>query len=199
LDKPGYCIRLVIAQYHMAIYTSLSCFSSYEGFERKSIGKQFCHRFFISQLMIFFGSLPVIIAAFIAFVVYKPFRPFRFVGISFVSAITLFAFLRAKDYYALGLYPVLIAFGGVYLGKLLSNGWKLYLRPLSVLFNRVLFLMIAEYMFPVLSPSMIVKNKNLFEISIFEGEGHIPIFADWFETWLYRNVLPDGRRAEKEI
>ena len=54
---------------------------------------------------------------------------------SFVIAISSYLFLKAKAYYAIGLYPVLLAFGSVYLERLLLNGWKRYLRPVVFFCN----------------------------------------------------------------
>ncbi len=119
--------------------------------------------FLKGQLVFFFGSLPLIIAALIAFVHYKPFRPYRFIGIAFTVAIVLFALLKAKDYYAAGLYPALLAFGSVYIEKLLGQGWKIYIGYVLILVNLALFIMVSKYLFPVLQPVSIVENKAGFE------------------------------------
>lgn len=119
--------------------------------------------FLLSQIHIVLGSLPLVMASFIAFWGYKPFKPFRIIGISFVATIALFSYFKAKDYYALGLYPVLFAFGSVYLEKLLTGKWLQYLRPLPIVLNLLLFLFIARYLFPVLSPQQIVENRVMFE------------------------------------
>jgi len=119
--------------------------------------------FLLSQIKIILGSLPLVIAALIAFGCYKPFKNFRIIGISFVAAIALFSYFKAKDYYALGLYPVLFAFGSVYLENLLTGKWLQYLRPLPIVLNLVLFLFVAKYLFPVLSPQQIVEHSATFE------------------------------------
>jgi len=38
-----------------------------------------------------------------------------------VAVIALFAYMKAKDYYAIGIYPVVIAFGSVYIDSILSK------------------------------------------------------------------------------
>ena len=52
--------------------------------------------FLKSQTFFFLGSLPLTFGAIIAFVFFIPMKPFRFIGISFVSIITIFAFMKAK-------------------------------------------------------------------------------------------------------
>lgn len=119
--------------------------------------------FLKSQFFIILGSLPLVVASLIALWIYKPFKPFRIIGISFIVTISIFSYFKAKDYYALGLYPVLFAFGSVYLEKILSGNWLQYIRPLPILLNLLIFLFIARYLFPVLSPQQIVDNKVMFE------------------------------------
>jgi hypothetical protein len=118
--------------------------------------------FLTSQLMFFFGSIPLIVAAIVSFFRFEPFKPYRFIGIGFIVSIALFAILKAKDYYATGLYPVMLAFGSVYLEILLVKSWKRYLRYALIAGNLVLFIVVAKYLFPVLSPSSIVANHKGF-------------------------------------
>ncbi|MTK54024.1 glycosyltransferase family 39 protein [Paludibacter sp.] len=70
--------------------------------------------FLSDQLKFFASSILIILAGLFCLLFYKPFRSYRFVGICFISTITIFTLLKAKNYYALGLYPVIIAFGSLY-------------------------------------------------------------------------------------
>jgi hypothetical protein len=143
--------------HHFPVIMHMRALSNYQLANNSAFG------FLISQILIIFGSLPLLAASLIAFWIYKPFRNFRIIGISFIATIAVFSYFKAKDYYALGLYPVLFAFGSVYLEKLLSGKWFYYLRPLPILLNLLLFLLVARYMFPILSPKQIVENKVMFE------------------------------------
>lgn len=71
-------------------------------------------------------------AAFISFFTYTPFYKFRLFFWSFIFVMLLFIYFKAKSYYAMGLYPVMLAFGAVYLKKILNRGWKSYLRPVTI-------------------------------------------------------------------
>jgi 4-amino-4-deoxy-L-arabinose transferase-like glycosyltransferase len=115
------------------------------------------------QVMFFSNSIFIVVIAFIGFIVYPPFKKYRFVFLSFIIAISLYLFLKAKNYYAIGLYPVLIAFGSVYLEKLLSNGWKNYLKPIAVIVVLLLFAPIYLIAFPTKSPAEIEKNNKIYK------------------------------------
>ena len=119
--------------------------------------------FLKSQLLFFFGALPLTIGALIAFCYYKSFRPFRFVGITFVSVITLFALMKAKDYYAVGIYPVVLAFGSVYIDNILSKRWKIFVLPALIIFNFTVFISTLKVVYPIYTPPEIRKNAKAFE------------------------------------
>lgn len=119
--------------------------------------------FLKSQIMFFFGSLPLSLAALWAFIFYKPFKPYRIMGICFVFSLALFSFLKAKDYYAIGLYPALFAFGAVFIEKALVGKWKQVIVPFIFIFNLSVFIHIAKLVFPVLTPLEISQDKAAFE------------------------------------
>jgi len=78
--------------------------------------------FFKAQVMFFIGSFFVIIAGLYALLFYKEFRKYHVFFWSMVFTLAIFSFLKAKDYYAIGIYPVYLSFGAVYLSKLLESG-----------------------------------------------------------------------------
>lgn len=104
------------------------------------------------QFLFFIGALFVLIAALVSFISYPPFRQFRFLFFSFFITLIIFIYFRAKGYYAIGLYPVLFAFGSVYIEHLTKGGWKLYLRPVAILIPILLFIPIVKRSFPIYSP-----------------------------------------------
>jgi hypothetical protein len=119
--------------------------------------------FLRSQLMFFFGSLPLIAGAIIAFFSFKSFKTYRFIGISFLAVIALFAIMKAKDYYAIGIYPVIIAFGSVYIDRILSNKWRSIVLPLLICLNLGIFLFTINVVYPIYSPPEIRQNAKAFE------------------------------------
>jgi hypothetical protein len=119
--------------------------------------------FLNSQILYIFGSIPVVVAALIAFIRFRLFRQYRFIAITFVIVIALFAVLKAKGYYAFGIYPVLIAFGSVYLEKIIRNNWKYMVFLLLILINLGVFLLTVKMVFPVLTPSAIRQDAEAFQ------------------------------------
>ena len=88
--------------------------------------------FLRTQILFFIGSVIVIISSLFALLIYKPFKPYRFFFWSLLFTLAIFTYFKAKDYYAIGLYPIYIAFGAVYLGEILKNGWRRYLQPVLI-------------------------------------------------------------------
>jgi hypothetical protein len=118
--------------------------------------------FLNDQLLFFIGGNLVLLAGFISFFKYDPFKKFRFLFWTFIFVIVCYFYLKAKSYYAIGLYPTFIAFGAVYLEKLLDKGWKRYLRSVLLLIPIIVIIPIFSIFLPVLSPQKIVENQEKF-------------------------------------
>jgi hypothetical protein len=156
--------------------------------------------FLRSQLLFFIGSLFVILSGLYALLFYPPFKKFRFFFWSLIFTLAVFLYFKAKDYYAIGLYPIYLAFGSVLLGNVLQNGWKRYLRPVAIAIPILIFIPMIDLVFPIKSPGYIVKNqqkfKNLGMLRWEDGKDHqIPQdFADmlgWKELAMkVDNALP---------
>ncbi len=112
------------------------------------------------QFLFFVGSSFIIIASFISFFFYQPFKKYRFIFWSYGITLSLFIFFKAKSYYAIGLYPVLIATGSVYLEKISAAGRLKYVR--IALFMLVIALSIPFILigFPFQSPAKIAENSQ---------------------------------------
>ena len=119
--------------------------------------------FLKDQFLFCLNSIFIIIAAFAGFLFYQPFRKYLFILVSYIIVLGLYLFLKAKSYYAIGLYPVLIAFGSVYVEHLLNFGWKRYLRPLAVMFILGLFIPVLLIAFPIKGPAEIERNNVLYK------------------------------------
>lgn len=118
--------------------------------------------FLKEQLLFMSGALPLVIAAFFGFFKDAYFRKFRVVGITFLFTMVVYTLLRAKSYYALGLYPVLFSFGSVFLEKQLHRKFKV-IAPVYIVLNFLFFIAVARFLFPILSPKEITKQKQQFE------------------------------------
>jgi Dolichyl-phosphate-mannose-protein mannosyltransferase len=116
--------------------------------------------FLKSQLLFFMGGLVAILCGLYALWAYKPFWKFRFFFWTMIFTLAAFVYFKAKPYYATGIYPVYIAFGSVYLGEILKNGWKRYLQPAVALLPVVLFIPFYNIGFPNKSPEYIIQHQE---------------------------------------
>jgi len=119
--------------------------------------------FLKEQLLFFIGSVYIWLAALLSFFIYPPFRKYRVFFWSFIFTLLLYVYLQSKGYYAVGLYPVLLAFGSVYLEHLLKNGWKRFLQPLVIAVILAAFLPFLKVAFPVMAPPDIEKRAKRFQ------------------------------------
>ena len=133
--------------------------------------------FLKSQLLFFIGSLFVIISALYALLFYKPFKKYRTFFWTFFFTLIIFLFFKAKDYYAIGLYPVYISFGSIFIAHILKDGWKKYLQPIAIIIPVLIFIPIFNIAFPNKSPEYIVKHsKNYKELGLLrweDGKDHL--------------------------
>lgn len=117
--------------------------------------------FFISQILFFACSIITLFAGFGALIFYKGFDKYRWVMVTYIFTILIFSYFKAKDYYALGLYPVLLAFGARYLGIILSR--RYVLACLLIIFNIGLFVYVLPLVMPIYSPQQIIAHHKRFE------------------------------------
>ncbi len=110
------------------------------------------------QIMFFFSSLLVIIAGFISLFTYKPFKPYRVLFYALIFTLGLFIYLKAKGYYAIGLYPIFFAFGAVYISYLFQHNWKIYLRLVPFAIILLLFIPLLDKSLPLKTPDEYFKS-----------------------------------------
>lgn len=136
------------------------------------------------QFLYFINSFFLILAALSGLFFYKGFRKYMFIGIGYFISIGLYLWLHAKSYYAAGLYPVLIAFGAVYLGIVLAGKGKQWLRLPVMAAVVLLALPLLFLSLPFKKPAAIKSDNQLYKsmglLRWEDGKDHdIPMdFAD---------------------
>jgi hypothetical protein len=118
--------------------------------------------FLKEQLLFFAGSIFVLVGALISFFRYPAFRQYRVFFWAFVFTLCLFTYLRAKGYYAIGLYPIFLAFGSVYLENVLHVKFT-WLRPVAIMIILLLFIPVFRVAFPIDSPVKISQNSKRYQ------------------------------------
>jgi hypothetical protein len=115
------------------------------------------------QILYFVNSFFIILAGLVGLLIYPAFKKYRFVLWSYIIVIALYIFLKAKSYYAIGLYPVLIAFGSVYFERIFQYGRKRYWRPVVVVLVLALFVPMFIVAFPIQSPASTKQNNKIYK------------------------------------
>lgn len=115
------------------------------------------------QLLFFMGGAFIVVAAITGLIFSPLFRAYRVIIGVYALTMLLFTYLRAKSYYSVGLYPVLLAFGSVYWERIFTHDWTRYLRLLWVALIVVPFALLANVIFPVLKPAQISEKAGKFK------------------------------------
>ena len=119
--------------------------------------------FIRSQFLFFPGTFLVFIFGFYALLRFREFKKYRLFFWLFFITIGIFLFFKAKDYYAIGLYPIYFAFGSVYISKLLDNRSGKLIKPVLIVLVVLLFIPVYNISFPNKSPKYIESHPDKYE------------------------------------
>lgn len=119
--------------------------------------------FLREQIFYFIGALPVIVASFIALLFYKPYKKYRLFFWAIIFTLAVFTYFKAKAYYAIGIYPVYISLGAVYLGNILKEGKRKYWQPVLVAVPVLVYIFLFNIVYTVKSPSYIIKHEKKYK------------------------------------
>jgi 4-amino-4-deoxy-L-arabinose transferase-like glycosyltransferase len=119
--------------------------------------------FLKGQLFFFLGSCVVIISGLYALLVYPAFKKYRLFFWSIIFTLLVFTYFKAKDYYAIGLYPIYISFGCVFLTIVLNDGWKKYLQAIVLAIPVLLFIPMYTIAFPNKTPEDIAQHQERYK------------------------------------
>jgi hypothetical protein len=130
--------------------------------------------FLKEQLLFFYPSIFILVAGLIGLFRAEEFKSFRFLFWTEVFTLAIFTWFQAKGYYAIGLYPILLAFGSVWIERLIHkepssdsvisnevrnlSTWKQILKPVLLSVPPLLFLPAFTLIHPVYSPDRLMKN-----------------------------------------
>ncbi len=119
--------------------------------------------FLKEQLYFFIGSLFVIGASLYSLLFYKPFEKFKlFFGV-IIFTLLVFTYFKAKSYYAIGLYPIYISFGSVFLSNKLSIDWKKYFKPVLIAIPIIIFFLLFDIVFSIKAPNYYIENADKYQ------------------------------------
>ena len=133
--------------------------------------------FLKEQLFYFIGSVVIIISALYALLFYPPFKIYRCFFWAIIFTLMIFIYFRAKSYYSIGLYPIYISFGAVFIEDILKTGWKKYLRVVLIIIPMLLYILLFNLFFALKSPEYIIANAKAYkELGLLrweDGKDHV--------------------------
>lgn len=116
--------------------------------------------FFKEQLLYFLGSLPVIGVGLYALLTYRHFSEYRVFFWAIIFTLAAFVYFKAKGYYAIGVYPVYLAFGSVFIASKVQSGW---LRATITALPVIVFIPMFNVAFPNKTPEKIAANPGPYQ------------------------------------
>lgn len=119
--------------------------------------------FFKSQIFFFAGSFFVIISGLYALIFYNAYTKYKTFLWTIVFTLIIFIYFKAKDYYAIGIYPIYIAFGAVFLAEKINKGWKKYLKPVLIVIPLLFFILLYNLFFSYKSPEYVLNHRLTYE------------------------------------
>jgi hypothetical protein len=120
--------------------------------------------FLIEQLLFFYPCIFIWISGLMALWISKRFKDFTFIPWTVLFTLGIFTYFQAKAYYAIGLYPILIGFGAVWIAPYFERSWKRKLRPALILLPPALFLPALPLIHPFYSPKRIQENPPAYSL-----------------------------------
>lgn len=116
---------------------------------------QFAHvslsGFFSDQLMFFMPAFPVWLTGLYFLLVRKEAVSWRIFGWMYLTVLLVLLFFKAKSYYSLGAYPILIAAGAAHIEEMTRQS-RTWLRPVLMVFMLVIGLITMPAILPVFKP-----------------------------------------------
>jgi hypothetical protein len=146
--------------------------------------------FIISQLLMNLPCIFIWIAGILFVCFSKEGKPFRFYAWAYLFVIILLVVLHGKDYYALGVYPLLFAFGGVYLEKATVLKWK-WTRYAMLIFSIGLGLYTMPLTMPVAKPEALAEyfaDRKLNKLFKWEDQQLHPLPQDYADMFGWKEM-----------
>ena len=157
--------------------------------------------FLMEQVKFFSNSIFIVVAGLGSLLFFRAFRNYRFVGLSYVITLGFFILLNAKGYYAIGLYPAILAFGACWIESFFRKH-KIFWRSLSIVLVIGLSIPFLAIAFPLYSPAEMSQKKELYDsFGMLEWEDgkthHLP--QDFADMLGWRELAQKTRRVYDSV
>ncbi|MBC7923885.1 MAG: glycosyltransferase family 39 protein, partial [Ferruginibacter sp.] len=139
-------------------------------------------------------------------------RKYALVGIVYLTVLLTLILLHGKNYYTVGLYPGLLAFGGVVWERATARGGRVWLRPALLVIPVAVLLPFLPLAYPVWSPEKTAAFARKFRgtgiLRWEDGQNH-PLPQDYADMLGWRELtgkvaaayqtIPAGERRQTAI
>lgn len=145
-------------QNNFPVLTHMNLLSKYQLVNNSRLG------FLMEQLLFFYPGIFIWLTGLIALGFSRQYKDYRFVFWSFLFTLLVFTYFQAKAYYAIGLFPILLGFGSVWLSEFFVKDWKRKLKPVLLILPPALFLPALTLIHPYYSPQQILEDLPPYEL-----------------------------------
>ena len=155
--------------------------------------------FLIDQFIMNFPVVFVWIAGLFALLFVKDLKEYRFIGFAYFIIIGLLLLLHGKNYYAMGAYPVLLAFGSYQLEMFTKYRYK-YARVFFIAIPFILGYYLIPIALPIMEPSKLsafYEKRNIKRIGVLnweDGESH-PLPQDFADMLGWEEMASKSAKA----
>ena len=155
--------------------------------------------FLIDQLIMNFPVVFIWLSGLFALLFVSSLKDFRFVGFAYLIVISVFLLLHGKNYYAMGAYPVLLAFGSYHLEIITSYRYK-FVRVILIIIPLVLSYFLVPIELPIMEPAKLAafyEKKNIKKMGVLnweDGEAH-PLPQDFADMLGWEEMARKSAKA----
>jgi hypothetical protein len=155
--------------------------------------------FLIDQLIMNFPVVFVWITGLFALLLVRSLKDYRFIGYTYFIVIGLMLLLHGKNYYAMGVYPVLLSFGSYQLEKITKHRHR-FVRAFLIGFPLIMGYYLIPIALPILEPAKLAsfyEKRNIKKIGVLnweDGASH-PLPQDFADMLGWEEMASKSAKA----
>jgi hypothetical protein len=155
--------------------------------------------FLIDQFIMNFPVVFVWLTGLYALLFVSSLKDYRFVGLAYFIVIGLFLLLHGKNYYAMGTYPVLLAFGSYQLEMITKKRFK-FIRVFLICIPLMMGYYLIPIALPIMEPTKLAtfyEKRNIKKIGVLnweDGDSH-PLPQDFADMLGWEEMASKSAKA----
>jgi hypothetical protein len=155
--------------------------------------------FLTDQFIMNFPVVFVWITGLYALLFVRNLKDFRFVGLAYFFVIGILLLLHGKNYYSMGSYPVLLAFGSIQLEKITNTRYQ-FIRIFFIGIPLIMGYYLVPIALPIMEPAKLAafyEKRNIKKIGVLnweDGKSH-PIPQDFADMLGWEEMASKSAKA----